>query len=74
MTILAAIKREERKLEKKTVGKLQNKLEGVRAAFFFFGKAWGIRPGGSRAIGEKKRVLSEVVERRVRKQPRKRVG
>ena len=38
MNILAAIKREERKLEKQ-LGKLQKQLEGVRAA----GKRWGIQ-------------------------------
>ena len=52
MDILAAIKREERKLEKQ-LGKIQHKLSGVRAA----AKALG----GSterEVLGVKKRVLS----------------
>ena len=42
MNILAAIKKEERKLEKE-LHKLQHKLKGVRAA----GEALGIPPGAS---------------------------
>ncbi len=52
MNILAAIKREERKLEKQ-LGKLQMQLEGVRAA----GKALGnsARSGGLRCEHNRKR-------------------
>jgi hypothetical protein len=52
MNILAAIKREERKLEKQ-LGKLNHQLNGVRAA----AKALG-GSGEREVIGVKKRVLS----------------
>jgi hypothetical protein len=52
MNILAAIKREERKLEKQ-LGKVQHKLSGVRAA----AKALG-HSTEREVIGVKKRVLS----------------
>jgi len=52
MDILAAIKREERKLEKE-LGKVQHKLTGVRAA------AQALRHSAEReVVGAKKRVLS----------------
>ena len=51
MDILAAIKREERKLEKQ-LGKLEHQLSGVRAA----AKALGHL--GREVVGVKKRVLS----------------
>jgi hypothetical protein len=51
MDILAAIKREERKLEKQ-LGKLNHQLSGVRAA----AKALG--GSTERVVGVKKRVLS----------------
>ena len=51
MDILAAIKREERKLEKQ-LGKVQHKLSGVRSA----AKALGYLE--REVIGVKKRVLS----------------
>ena len=52
MNILAAIKREEKKLEKQ-LGKLQHQLDGVRGA----AKALG-HSVEREAIGAKKRVLS----------------
>ena len=52
MDILAAIKREERKLEKQ-LRKLQNKLTGVRAAAKAFGGS-----AEREVVGVKKRVLS----------------
>jgi hypothetical protein len=52
MDILAAIKREERKLEKQ-LGKLNHQLSGVRAA----AKALG-HSAEREVIGAKKRVLS----------------
>ena len=52
MDILAAIKREERKLEKQ-LGKVQHKLSGVRAA----AKALG-HSTEREVVGMKKRVLS----------------
>ena len=52
MNILAAIKREERKLEKQ-LGKLNHQLSGVRAA------AQALRHSAERdVVGAKKRVLS----------------
>ena len=76
MHILAAIKREERKLEKQ-LGKLQHHLTGVRAA----AKALG-HSAEREVIGVKKRVLSaagraaivKAAKKRwakVRKQPKK---
>ena len=66
MNILAAIKREERKLEKQ-LGKLQKQLDGVRAA----GKALG--NSASREItGIKKRVLSEAGRAKIAKAAKKR--
>jgi hypothetical protein len=52
MDILAAIKREERKLEKQ-LGKVQHKLSGVRAA----AKALSVS-AEREVVGVKKRVLS----------------
>ena len=52
MDILAAIKREERKLEKQ-LRKLQDKLSGVRAAAKVLGGS-----AGREVVGVKKRVLS----------------
>jgi hypothetical protein len=66
MDILAAIKREERKLEKQ-LRKLQNKLTGVRAA----AKALG----GSverEIVGAKKRVLSAAGRAAIVKAAKKR--
>ena len=54
MNILAALKREERKLEKK-LGSLQHKLDSIRSA----GKALG-NSAGREFRGIKKRVLSEA--------------
>jgi hypothetical protein len=66
MNILAAIKREERKLEKQ-LGKLNHQLSGVRAA----AKALG----GSverEVIGVKKRVLSAAGRAAIAKAAKKR--
>jgi hypothetical protein len=61
MDLLAAIKREERKLEKE-LSKLQNQLSGVRAA----AKALGSK--ASREITEvKKRVMSAAARAKISK-------
>jgi hypothetical protein len=61
MDLLAAIKREERKLEKE-LGKLQHQLNGVRAA----AKALGSK--ASREVTEvKKRVLSAAARAKISK-------
>ena len=66
MSILAAIKREERKLEKQ-LSKLQHQLNGVRAA----AKALG--HSASREItGVKKRVLSAAARAKIAKAAKKR--
>ena len=52
MSILAAIRREERKLEEQ-LGKLHNRLDGVRTAVKALGKSTG-----HEIAGVKKRVLS----------------
>jgi len=66
MDILAAIKREERKLEKQ-LGKLQHQLNGVRAA----AKALGAST--SRELtGAKKRVLSAAARAKIGKAAKKR--
>jgi hypothetical protein len=66
MNILAALRREERKLEKE-LGKLNHKLDGVRAA----GKALG-RSTGRELTSMKKRVLSEAGRAKIAKAARKR--
>lgn len=66
MNILAAIKREERKLEKE-LGKLQYRLTGVRAA----AKALG-RSTGKELAGAKKRVLSAAARAKIGKAAKKR--
>jgi hypothetical protein len=66
MNILAAIKREERKLEKE-LGKLNHKLDGVRDA----AKALG-RSASREATTIKKRVLSESGRARISKAAKKR--
>ena len=66
MDILAAIKREERKLEKQ-LGKLQHQLNGVRAA----AKALG--DSTKRELrGAKKRVLSAVARAKIGRAAKKR--
>jgi hypothetical protein len=66
MDILAAIKREERKLEKQ-LGKLQHQLSGVRAA----AKALG--DSTNRELkGAKKRVLSAAARAKIGKAAKKR--
>jgi hypothetical protein len=66
MDILAAIKREERKLEKQ-LGKLQHQLNGVRAA----AKALG--DSTSRELtGVKKRILSAAARAKIGKAAKKR--
>ena len=61
MDLLAAIKREERKLEKE-LGKLQNKLNGVRAA----GKALGDTTVRD-VVQVKKRIMSAASRARISK-------
>lgn len=66
MNILAAIKREERKLEKQ-LGKLQHHLNGVRAA------AKALRSSTSRELTSvKKRVLSAAGRAKISKAAKKR--
>jgi len=66
MDILAAIKREERKLEKQ-LGKIQHQLNGVRAA----AKALG--DSTNRELkGAKKRVLSAAARAKIGKAAKKR--
>jgi hypothetical protein len=66
MNILAAIKREERKLEKE-LGKLQHRLTGVRAA----AKALGTSTG-KELKGATKRVLSAAARAKIGKAAKKR--
>ncbi len=66
MDILAAIKREEAKLEKQ-LGKLQHRLNGVRAA----AKALGDSTK-SEISGAKKRVLSAAGRAKIAKAAKKR--
>ena len=66
MNILAALRREERKLEKE-LGKLNHRLDGVRAA----GKALG-RSTGRELTSIKKRVLSEAGRAAIAKAAKKR--
>ena len=66
MNILAAIKREERKIEKQ-LGKLQHELDGVRAA----AKALG-RSADRELTSAKKRVLSAAGRARISKAAKKR--
>ena len=66
MDILAAIKREERKLEKQ-LGRMQQQLNGVRAA----AKALG--DSANRELkGAKKRVLSAAARAKIGKAAKKR--
>jgi hypothetical protein len=66
MNILAAIKREERKIEKQ-LGKLQNELDGVRAAAKALGRS------ADRELTEvKKRVLSAAGRAKISKAAKKR--
>jgi hypothetical protein len=66
MKILAAIKREERKLEKQ-VAKLQRELDGVRAAARSLGHS-----ASRQFAGVKKRVLSEAGRAKIAKAAKKR--
>ena len=66
MDILAAIKREERKLEKR-LGKLNHQLNGIRAA----AKALG-HSAEREAVGTKKRVLSAAGRAAIVKASKKR--
>jgi hypothetical protein len=66
MNILAAIRREERKLEKE-VHKLQNKLHSVRAAGHALGNS-----AGKEFTTIKKRVLSEAGRAKIAKAAKKR--
>jgi hypothetical protein len=66
MDILAAIKREERKLEKQ-LGKLQHRLNGVQAA----AKALGDSTN-SEISGVKKRVMSAAARAKIGRAAKKR--
>jgi hypothetical protein len=66
MDILAAIKREERKLEKQ-LGKLQHQLNGVRAA----AKALGSSTSKELKVA-KKRVMSAAARAKIGKAAKKR--
>jgi len=66
MDILAAIKREERKLEKQ-LGKLQHQLNGVRAAAKALGHSMN-----RELTGAKKRVLSAAARAKIGKAAKKR--
>jgi len=66
MNILAAIKREERKLEKQ-LGKLQHQLSGVRAAAKALGSS-----AGREVTTVKKRVLSAAGRAKIAKAAKKR--
>jgi len=66
MNILAAIKREERKIEKQ-LGKLQHELDGVRAA----AKALG-RSADRELTNVKKRVLSASGRAKISKAAKRR--
>ena len=66
MDILAAVKREERKLEKH-LSKLQQQLSGVRAA----GKALGDSTGRE-LKGAKKRVMSAAARAKIGRAAKKR--
>jgi hypothetical protein len=66
MNILAAIKREERKLEKQ-LGKLQHQLSGVRAAAMALGSS-----AGREVTTVKKRVLSAAGRAKIAKAAKRR--
>jgi hypothetical protein len=66
MNIRAAIKREEKKLEKQ-LGKLQHQLAGVRAAAQALGKS-----AGRDITKAKKRVLSAAARAKIGKAAKKR--
>jgi hypothetical protein len=66
MDILAAIKREERKLEKQ-LGKLQHRLNGVRAATKALGDSTN-----RELTGVKKRVMSAAARARIGRAAKKR--
>jgi len=66
MNILAALKREERKLEKQ-IAKLQHQLSGIRVA----AKALGGTPGRE-LTGVKKRVLSAAGREKISKASKRR--
>ena len=66
MNILAAIKREERKLEKQ-LGKLNHQLDGIRAAAKALGDS-----AEREVIGVKKRVLSAAGRAAIVKAAKKR--
>jgi hypothetical protein len=66
MTILAAIRREEQKLEKQ-LGKLQHRLNGVRSAAKVLGHS-----AEREVVGAKKRVLSAAGRAAIVKAAKKR--
>jgi hypothetical protein len=66
MNLLAAIKREERELEKQ-LGKLQHELDGIRAAAQALG-----RSTSDGLMTAKKRVLSAAARKRISKAAKRR--
>jgi hypothetical protein len=66
MNLLAAIKREQRKLEKQ-LGKIQNQLDGVKSA----AKALG-RSAGKELDSASKRVLSAAARAKISKAAKRR--
>ena len=66
MNLLAAIRREERKLEKE-LGKLNHRLNGLRSAAGALG-----RSADRKFSGMKKRVMSEATRAKIAKAAKKR--
>jgi hypothetical protein len=66
MTLLAAIRREERKLEKK-LGKLQHQLDGVKAAARALGHSTN-----NQVTSVKKRVLSAAARAKISRAAKRR--
>lgn len=66
MNILAAIRREEKQIEKQ-LSKLQHRLDGIRAAATALG-----RPGKHEVTAAKKRVLSAAGRARIAEAARRR--
>jgi len=66
MNLLAVIRREERKLEEQ-LGKLQNQLDGVRAAAQALG-----RSTSDGVNGAKKRILSAAAREKISRAARRR--
>ena len=65
MNLLAAIKREERKLEKQ-LGRLQHELDGVRAAAQALGRSTseGLNSAKKRVLSAARKKISKAAKRR----------